>query len=103
MAKGGKREGAGRKIANHTIAIAEARKRLVEEYLKVQGPIDQALIKKAKDGEIPAIKELYDRVYGKSLQAVEMTGKDGKDLIPESDERKKIADSFHAFLRGNGK
>ena len=28
-------------------------------------------------------KDLMDRVYGKPLQKQEVTGKDGKDLIPE--------------------
>jgi len=72
MAKhGGVRAGAGRPIANHTILVAEARKALIDAYMKEQVVIDAALVEKAKTGDVPAIKELYDRVYGKSLQTNE--------------------------------
>ena len=44
----------------------------------------RAHIKRAAvDGDMPAIKELYDRVDGKLTDKVEATGKDGKDLIPD--------------------
>ena len=67
--------------------LSKQRKNSVESFLVQQSAIDNALIEKAKLGDIPAIKELYDRVYGKSLQSMEMTGKDGKDLIPQPSEK----------------
>lgn len=76
MAKGGKRKGAGRKkgsFATHTLQAQEARKLLVAKYIKEQTGIDQALIDKAKTGDVPAIKELYDRVYGKSNESLDVT------------------------------
>jgi hypothetical protein len=36
-----------------------------------------ALLHKATRGDIPAIKELFDRHYGKLSDKVELTGKDG--------------------------
>lgn len=58
--------------ANHTILVAEARKNLIDAYLKKQTVIDAKLVELAEEGEIQAIKELYDRVYGKSLQTNEV-------------------------------
>lgn len=48
------------------ILIAEASKHGVE--------IAQALVKQAKTGNVPAIKELYDRTVGKSVENVNITG-----------------------------
>lgn len=39
-----------------------------------------ALLHKATRGDIPAIKELFDRHYGKLTDKVELTGKDGQPL-----------------------
>jgi hypothetical protein len=65
MAKGGKREGAGRKRAPHTIQAEAAKKRLVAMFVAVQEPIFEALLGKALTADIPAIKELFERVWGK--------------------------------------
>lgn len=47
-------------------------------YVENIKPINQALIDKAIAGDIQAIKELHDRVFGKAPQAI--TGPNGKDL-----------------------
>jgi len=39
-----------------------------------------ALINKAKEGDISAIKEFGDRVDGKSVSTTELSGIDGTDL-----------------------
>lgn len=39
--------------------------------------------KKAKEGDYAFYRDLHDRLYGKPVQHTELTGKDGKDLIPE--------------------
>ena len=41
-------------------------------------------VKMAVAGEQWCVKEVADRMDGKSVQSTELTGKDGKDLIPES-------------------
>lgn len=82
MANGGARPGAGRKVANHTLEAAVLRQKLIEAYSLRAPEINKALIDKAITGDVPAIKELHDRVHGKAMQAIEMTGKDGKDLVP---------------------
>lgn len=38
--------------------------------MKEMRPIALALIKKAKRGEIPAIKELFDRSFGRAPQSI---------------------------------
>lgn len=70
--KGGRPKGAK---ATHTIEAERGKAELVRMYLENVRPINQALIDKAKAGDIAAIKELHDRVHGKALQAI--TGPDG--------------------------
>jgi len=43
--------------------------------------------KKAKEGDYRFYQDLHDRLYGKPKQVTELTGLDGKDLIPENDEK----------------
>src|ERR1035437_2118261 len=85
---GGKKKGYK---APHTLLIQEGRKALINKYLLSQDDVDDALIAKAKSGDIPAIRELYNRVFGMSIQAIEMTGKDGKDLFEPSKKVKELA------------
>lgn len=72
--KGGKRVGAGRKKAPHTITAEAARAKLIALAAQEIGPIALVLIKKAKEGDMAAIKELYSRVLGQPTQPVEMSG-----------------------------
>lgn len=78
MARGGARPGAGRPKGTNEVLLQEAKKQLIQAYLDNIQPINEALIKKCKDGDMSALKELHDRVYGKAPQAI--TGADGKDL-----------------------
>lgn len=73
--KGGRPKGSK---ASHTLEAEAAKAELVRMYIENIKPINQALIDKALTGDIQAIKELHDRVYGKAPQAI--TGPDGKDL-----------------------
>ncbi len=68
--KGGKRIGAGRKKGFAAKNAEEARILLSSRVLEEIGPICEALIKKAKKGNIHAIRELFDRAWGKSPQAM---------------------------------
>lgn len=74
MAKGGARPGAGRKKgskASHTLKAEQGKALLIQMYLENIRPINEALLSKAKEGDMQAIKELHDRVYGKSLQPIQ--------------------------------
>jgi hypothetical protein len=80
--RGGARPGAGRPKGtkdDSTIKKEYALSILREMVLKEIEPITLALIEKAKTGDIPAIKELYDRAFGKAPQS--LTGADGGRLI----------------------
>lgn len=50
-----------------------------EMVLRDITPVTEALIKKAKTGDVPAIKELFDRAFGKAPQAI--TDADGASLV----------------------
>ena len=64
----------GRPKAAHTLAAETAKAKLIEMYVANIVPINQALIDKALSGDVSAIRELHDRVYGKASQPVEHSG-----------------------------
>ena len=43
--------------------------------------IAEALVTKAEEGDISAIKEVFDRMEGKAVAKQELTGADGGDLV----------------------
>ncbi len=55
----------------HTLEAEKGKAALIEAYLKNIRPINEALIAKATAGDIQAIRELHDRVYGKPNQPIE--------------------------------
>lgn len=86
MALGGKREGAGRKKAQHTIATEHARKYLVERVTAELEPILTGQIEAAKglyyetsDKKVyqkppdnTAAKNLIDQAYGRAKETLEV-------------------------------
>lgn len=73
--RGGKRKNAGRPkgtVAKSTLEAQKAKEELIKMYIENIRPINEALIAKAKEGDLPAIKELHDRVWGKSIQPTEI-------------------------------
>jgi hypothetical protein len=68
----------GRKKFVSTINAEKGKALLITMYLENIRPINQALIDKAKDGDIQAIKELHDRVYNKATQPV--SGPNGGEI-----------------------
>lgn len=96
---GGKRPGAGRKkgsVASHTLQASQAKAELIRAYVENIKPINEALIKKATGGDIQAIKEIHDRVYGKAPQAI--TGADGGPLVVSLEAREKSKEAISQFL-----
>jgi hypothetical protein len=84
--RGGKREGAGAPEGNTNSnksnrLYADTIKRIViQSEGEIAREIAMALINKAKDGDISAIKEFGDRVDGKAVSTTELSGVDGSDL-----------------------
>jgi hypothetical protein len=79
--------GAGAPLGNQN---SSKNNRLWAETIKrvvVQGDgetlrrVAEALILKAQEGDIAAIRELGDRLDGKSVATTELSGADGKDLV----------------------
>lgn len=77
---GGKRIGAGRKKASHTIAAEEAKKVLIAAVVKEMKPLVEALLAKAKGGDVHALKEVFDRTWGKSVQQIIPTDPEGNAI-----------------------
>lgn len=88
MARGGKRPGAGRKPGSKDRATAEQGATLAELAREHTSTALQVLVQVAQASEsdaarVSAANAILDRGYGKPIQTSEITGKDGKDLIPE--------------------
>lgn len=76
--KGGRPKG---KLAKSTLEALEVKNLYIEKAREYALPILQALVRKARKGDVPAIKEFNDRAFGKAPQAV--TGPDGGKLVIE--------------------
>lgn len=81
--KGGRPKGSK---AAHTLMAERGMAKLVEAYYEKVKPINDALIAKALTGDVPAIKELHERVHGKARQPVGLEGPDGKPLVIQISE-----------------
>lgn len=68
--KGGARPGAGRKIASATLQAQAQREMMIKLLTPHVQEIFNALLLKACTGDVQAAKELFDRAWGKSTQAV---------------------------------
>lgn len=69
--RGGFRQNAGRKKGFAAKNAEESRKLLSERLSQEIGPISDILISEAKKGNIRAIRELFDRAWGRPPQAVQ--------------------------------
>lgn len=76
MALGGKRPGAGRKPGAGTLESQKARTYIAERIAEIMPQVFEVLWKKAKAGDMTAMKELLDRGFGKAPQsmALDMKG-----------------------------
>ena len=64
--RGGSREGAGRKQGFAAKGAEEARRVFADLIRSEIEPIAMALIQRAKNGEVAAAKELFDRAWGRT-------------------------------------
>lgn len=88
MARGGKRDGAGRPAGAVNKIAADVRA-LAQEYGK-EAIIELATLMTTSESHaarIAAAKELLDRGYGKAIQGVELTGSDGGPVQIQRIER----------------
>ncbi len=78
--KGGRPKGS---VGVHTLKAQEQRIKAIQMVDDNLAAIFQPQIDKAIKGDTSAFTAVLDRAWGKPLQSTELTGKDGKDLIPE--------------------
>ena len=83
---GGAREGAGAPLGNTNSSKSNRlfgdtiRRMVVQSDGEIARKVAEALILKAQEGDISAIKEFADRVDGKAVATTELTGLDGSQL-----------------------
>lgn len=86
VGRGGAREGAGAPIGNTNSSksnrlFGDTIKRMViQSEGEIARKVAEALILKAQEGDISAIKEFADRVDGKSVATTEISGPDGSSI-----------------------
>ncbi len=66
---------------NNRILNETLKRRLIQEEAIRANLIVEALLSKAEEGDISAIKEVFDRMEGKAVAKQELTGADGGDLV----------------------
>jgi len=83
--KGGARIGAGRKKGEPNKIVREV-KEMAQGYGEQAIEVLANLMTTAQSEstKVMAAKELLDRAYGKATNHAEITGKDGKDLVPDN-------------------
>ena len=80
--RGGYRAGAGRKQGFAAKNAEEARRILSEMVMRELRPIGEALIRKSKRGDVPAVRELFDRAFGKAPHTAKIDLSDKRLPIP---------------------
>ena len=103
MAKGGSRPGAGRKkggIASHTLQAVAFRRALIDATLKEKAPIIKALIEKAKSGDVPALREIIDRVLGKVTDEFNFKGDVNHKISMNDKQFKQLVEYLSRRLTG---
>lgn len=80
MAKGGKREGAGRKKGEATLIAQKSRIYLAKRLAKELNPIVSKAIEDAKKGDKAAREWLFDQAFGKAPQAVTLSDDNGDPI-----------------------
>ena len=80
--RGGKRIGAGRKRGFAAKNAEESRRVLSEMVMRDIESIGKALITKAKKGDVMAVRELFDRAFGKAPQTAKIDLSEERVPIP---------------------
>lgn len=87
--KGGRPKGTKTAV---TIAKEKAREYLARRVEEEIQPIANSLIEKASTGDVQAIRELFDRAWGKPAQGIELSGKDGDAIQIDVDSIKNMSE-----------
>lgn len=74
--KGNAHSSKNNRLLNETL-----KRRLLQEDAIRANKIVEALIAKAEDGDLTAIKEVFDRIEGKAVAKTELSGNDGAPMV----------------------
>jgi hypothetical protein len=77
----------------------EARRVIAEVAMRDAGPIAEALAERARKGEIAAIRELFDRAWGRPHQAVALIAPEPPEETLDIEERKRLSRLFDEFVK----
>ncbi len=88
----------GRKPGQKTIQATLAREYIAKNIGKYMPIIFNALIEKAKTGDVSAIKELFDRGFGKPFQQMDFTSK-GESINTSTQDVKELSQKFDDFFK----
>lgn len=85
MNHGGNRKNSGRpkgSLATHTLEAQTLRQYMIQEVIANKKELVEALIEKAKAGEVSALKEVFDRSLGKVKDSMEISTRAESPLAP---------------------
>ncbi|MBI2004894.1 hypothetical protein HYS79_01880 [Patescibacteria group bacterium] len=99
--RGGYRQGAGRKQGFAAKSAEETRRILSEMVMSEIKPIGKALIAKAKKGDVMAVRELFDRAWGKAPQVSKIDLTDERLPTPILVTFSQEAEDRYAHLQEN--
>ena len=88
----------GRKKGARTIEATLAREYIAKNIGKYMPMIFQALVEKAKTGDVAATKELFDRGFGKAFQQMDFTSK-GESIATAGEDVKVLSQKFDEFIK----
>lgn len=86
----------GRPVGSKTLETQLQRAMLVEWIKPHLSDMFEAQRQKALDGDTQAFVALLDRAWGKPAQA--LTGADGKDLFPSTEEKAFANEAIESYL-----
>lgn len=99
------REGRPKGSNNFETDFDEAVEEIAKENNMTRSECRKLLLKvafkNAKEGNYSFYKDIHDRLYGQAVSKTEHTGKDGKDLIPDTLIQDKVDSVLNNFLNGN--
>jgi hypothetical protein len=76
----------GRKKGLATIEREKAKDYIANHIAQHMPALFEMMLNKALDGDMMAARELFDRGFGRAVQALEHSGKDGNPLIIQLSE-----------------
>jgi len=82
------------KMSVGSIGHKMAKERMIFLFIQEQEKVANALIRKAKSGDVRAIVEFFDRLYGKAKETIDFGGNVTFSLKQLAIEREKLQDKL---------